>query len=228
MALVETFQALGVFALAFLPGALYVWAFEREAGGWGLGVTDRLLRFIGFSAIFHALAAPLTYIAYRDFIVTGRLAHGKALPLWLWLIAVAYVAIPTLAGTITGVATSAGSRWTRFVAGRSPAPRAWDHLFSAHDLDGWVRLKLKSGEWAVGTYAKSPNGRLRSYAAGYPDAQDLYLAETFECDPQSGEFLADDQDRPISRGIGLLVRWEEVEYLEFIDTRPERRTVAAR
>jgi Family of unknown function (DUF6338) len=220
---VETFQALGVLVLAFLPGALYMWAFEREAGGWGLGVTDRLLRFVGFSAVFHALAAPLTYIAYRDFIVSGRLAHGKALPLWLWLVPVVYVAIPTLAGTFTGVATAAGRNWTRFVAGRSPAPRAWDHLFSAHDLDGWVRVKLKEGGWLAGTFAKSPNGRLRSYAAGYPDAQDLYLAETHECDPQTGEFLVDDEDRPIPRGTGLLIRWEEAQYLEFIDTRPGRR-----
>ena len=224
--MVETFQALAVLVLAFLPGALYVWAFEREAGGWGLGVTDRLLRFVGVSAIFHVLAAPLTYIGYRDFIVTGRLIHAKALPLWLWPIAVAYVAIPTVAGTVTGVATSAGRRWTRFAAGRSPAPRAWDHLFSAHDLDGWVRLKLNGGEWVVGTFAKSPNGRLRSYAAGYPDTQDLYLAETFECDPQTGDYLADEQHNLIPRGMGLLVQWDEVQYLEFIDTRSGRSKTA--
>jgi hypothetical protein len=223
--LVETFQALGVLLLAFLPGGLYVWAFEREAGGWGLGFTDRLLRFVGFSAIFHALAAPLTYIAYRDFIVTGRLAHGKVVPLWLWVVPILYVAIPTVAGTITGVATTAGQSWTRYVVGRSPAPRAWDHLFSVDDLDGWVRLKLKSSKWVVGTFTKPPGSRLHSYAAGYPNVQDLYLAETNECDPQTGELLVDSEGTLISRGIGVLVRWDEVEYLEFIDTRLERLAV---
>jgi hypothetical protein len=69
--LVDTFQALWILLLAFLPGAPYVWAFEREAGGWGLGVTDRLLRFVGVSAVFHALAAPLTYIAYQHYVLTG-------------------------------------------------------------------------------------------------------------------------------------------------------------
>jgi hypothetical protein len=225
--LVETFQALAVFVIALLPGALYVWAFEREAGGWGLGATDRLLRFVGFSALFHTLIAPITYIFYRDFVVTGRLIHAKSLPLWLWLEVLLYVAVPTLAGTITGSATAAGKQWTRFLAGRSPAPRAWDHLFSAHDLDGYVRLRLTSGQWIVGAFAKSANGRLRSYAAGYPDTQDLYLAETFECDPETGDFLADDQQNLIPRGIGVLVRWDGVQYLEFIDARPPREAEAS-
>jgi Family of unknown function (DUF6338) len=188
--MVSTFQALGVLLLALLPGALYVWASEREAGGWGLlGVTDRILRFVGVSAIFHAFIAPLTYIAYRDYVLTGRLARGTPLPLWLWLVPVIYVVIPTSAGFVAGRATAAGKKWTRFIAGRSPAPRAWDHLFSAHDLSGWVRLRLKNDEWIVGAYAVSSNGQLRSYAAGYPDAQDLYLIETAECEPETGKFV---------------------------------------
>lgn len=217
--MVDTFQALGVLVLALLPGALYVWAFEREAGGWGLGATDRLLRFVGFSAIFHALVAPLTYIAYRDYIITGLLSHGRPLPLWLWFVPVTYVVIPTLAGFVTGSATAAGRRWTRFIAGRSPAPRAWDHLFSAHDLSGWVRLRLKNDEWVVGAYASSSNRRLRSYAAGYPEVQDLYLVESAECEPATGRFMLDDSGRPRLRGVGVLIRWEEVMYLEFIDSR---------
>jgi len=217
--LVSTFQALGVLLLAFLPGALYVWAFEREAGGWGLGVTDRVLRFVGVSAVFHALVAPLTYIAYRNSVLTGRLAHGTPLPLWLWLVPVVYVAVPALAGFFTGSATAAGKRWTRFIAGRSPAPRAWDHLFSAHDLSGWVRLKLKNDEWIVGAYARSSSGRLRSYTAGYPDAQDLYLIETAECEPETGKFVLGSDGRPRLRGVGVLIRWEEVMYLEFVDGR---------
>lgn len=217
--MVGTFQALGVLLLAFLPGALYVWAFEREAGGWGLGATDRLLRFVGFSAIFHVLVTPLTYIAYRDYVITGRLAQGRPLPLWLWLVPVLYVAVPVIAGSVVGAATAVGKRWTRFIAGRSPAPRAWDHLFSAHDLTGWVRLRLKNEEWIAGAYATGSNRRLRSYAAGYPDAQDLYLVETAECEPQTGRFVLDDDGQPRLRGVGVLIRWEEVMYLEFVDNR---------
>jgi Family of unknown function (DUF6338) len=216
--LVDTFQALGVLLLALLPGAIYVWAFEREAGGWGLGVTDRLLRFVGVSAVFHVVAAPITYILYQHYIVTGELAHGKPISFLLWLAAVVYVAIPAALGAFVGNATAGGKGWTRFIVGRSPAPRAWDHLFSAHDLNGWVRLKLKNDEWVIGAYARSDSGRLRSYAAGYPNAQDLYLLDTAECEPHTGKFILA-RGQPKLRGVGVLVRWEEVLYLEFIDSR---------
>jgi hypothetical protein len=36
-------------------------------------------------------------------------------------------------------------------------------------------------------------------------------------DPGSGEFLLDDERRPISHGSAILVRWDEVEYLDFIE-----------
>lgn len=214
--MVGTFQALGVFLLAFLPGALYTWAFERETGGWGLGFTDRLLRFVGVSALFHTLVLPVTYLCFKDFVVTGRLAHGSDIPFWLWPAALGYVAVPIAAGAATGSATAAGKPWTRYLTGRSPAPRAWDHLFSRRDLSGWIRLKLKNGDWIVGAYARSANGRIRSYAAGYPDPQDLYLVETAECEPDTGKFILGSDNRPKLRGVGVLIRWEEVLYLEFI------------
>jgi hypothetical protein len=31
----DTFQSLAVFAVALLPGALYIWGFERVVGNWG-------------------------------------------------------------------------------------------------------------------------------------------------------------------------------------------------
>jgi hypothetical protein len=192
---VATFQALAVLLLAFLPGALYVWAFEREAGGWGLGLADRLLRFVGVSAFFHALAAPLTYIGYEDYIVNGRLTHAVKIPILLWLVPLVYVAVPTVSGLIVVNAVSAGKGWTRYIAGRSPAPRAWDHLFSPQDLSGWIRLKLKDGDWIVGAYGQSGERRVRSYAAGYPDAQDLYLVETAECERETGKFILDSEDK---------------------------------
>jgi hypothetical protein len=61
-----------------------------------------------------------------------------------------------------------------------------------------------------------PDGS-RSYAAGYPEDQDLYLVEAIEVDPESGDFLLDEQGEPTLRGSGILVRWDEVEYLDFIE-----------
>lgn len=76
-------------------------------------------------------------------------------------------------------------------------------------------MKLKSGVWVGGAYAPSDEGT-GSYAAGYPEPQDLFLAETVEVDPDSGEFTLSDGE-PIFRGTSLLIRWEEVEFLEFSD-----------
>jgi hypothetical protein len=214
--MVSTFQALGVFLLAMLPGALYVWAFERQAGGWGLSLSDRLLRFIGTSAVFQALGAPITYVLYGTYVHSGRLARGAALPWWLWALVVAYVVVPTACGHIVGHGTRRRRSWALKITGPSPAPRAWDHLFGREALTGWIRLRMKEGGWIVGAYAQSDTGGLRSYAAGYPEDQDLFLIETAECDPDTGAFVVDERGAPRLRGISVLVRWDEVAYLEYI------------
>jgi hypothetical protein len=208
----ETFSALAVLAVALLPGALYTWAFERQAGRWGIGLSDRVLRFIGGSALFHAAFAPLTYWLWSE--QWPRLRDGQTVGLALWLVPVAYVALPALAGTAVGVATRRGAPWAQWFTGPDPAPRAWDYLFQ-YEADGWVRLRMKSGTWVGGAYAFA-NGR-RSYTAGYPDPQDLYLAAAVRVDPDTGEFMIGDGGLVEVLPGGLLVRWEEVEYLEFID-----------
>lgn len=75
---------------------------------------------------------------------------------------------------------------------------------------------MKSGVWLAGAFATRADGS-RSYASGYPEDPDLYLVETVDVDPTTGTFRVDDEGRPIPRGSAMLVRWEEVEYLEFIE-----------
>jgi hypothetical protein len=210
----DTFQALAVLALALLPGALYVWAFERFAGAWGIRLSDRVLRFIEGSAVLHALLAPLTYVSWKQFILSGDLQAGRA-PLWLWAAPLLYVGLPIAAGSAVGLGTRRRARWTRFITGPEPAPRAWDHLFGGRP-DGWIRFRLKSGPWLGGAYTRESDVHT-SYAAGYPEEQDLYLAESVEVDPDTGEFVLDRDDTPVPRDSGILVRWSEVEYLEFIE-----------
>ena len=212
--MVETFEAIGVAAVALLPGALYVWGFERQVGNWGIGLSDRLFRFFGTSALLHAFIAPLTYWVWAEYIRSGDLGAGRPLPFCLWFLVLAYVVLPFLMGSLVGRGTREGSDWARFFTGPDPAPRAWDHFF-ANRPDGWIRLRLKTGVWVGGAYAPSDGG-ISSYAAGYPEEQDLFLAETVEVDPESGEFIFDN-DEPIFSGTSLLIRWEEVEFLEFSD-----------
>jgi hypothetical protein len=68
----DSFQAALVTSLLVLPGALYTWGIERVIGHWGVGLADRLLRFIGISACFHVALAPLTYHSYRLYFRRGR------------------------------------------------------------------------------------------------------------------------------------------------------------
>lgn len=208
----DTFQAIAVVAVALLPGALHVWAFERQAGRWGIGLSDRLLRFVGGSALFHATTAPATYWLWTD--QAPKVRASAPLPWWLWLIVLAYVGAPMLLGTVVGRGVRAERTWTAWFTGPDPAPRSWDHLFG-QKADGWVRLHMKSGGWLGGAFADA-NGR-RSYAAGYPEPQDLFLAAAVALDQDTGEFLLDEDGNVSLLDGGILVRWEEVEHLEFVD-----------
>jgi hypothetical protein len=182
-----------------------VWALERQAGVWGIRLSDRLFRFVGFSAVLHAVLAPVTYMLWIHFVRSGELGAGNA-PLVLWLVPLAYVGAPIVAGTLVGIGTRARKGWTRVFTGPDPAPRAWDYLFSTRP-DGWVRLRLKSGVWLGGAFATMPDGS-RSYAAGYPEDQDLYLVEAVEVDPKTGSFVLDEEGKSVSRGSAILIRWE--------------------
>lgn len=212
--MVDTFEAVVVAALALLPGGLYVWGFERQVGNWGIGLSDRLLRFFGTSALMHAAIAPATYWFWASHIRDGDVAAGRPLSWWTWVAVAAYVILPFAAGSVVGRGTLTGSPWATAFTGPNPAPRAWDHFFASRP-DGWMRLRLKRGVWIGGIYGPSGSG-LPSYAAGYPEPQDLFLAETVEVDPETGEFVLEDGE-PIFRGTSLLIRWEEVEFFEFAD-----------
>ena len=54
-----------------------------------------------------------------------------------------------------------------------------------------------------------------SYAGGHPEPGDLFIVRAADIDQQTGEFQRDDDGNAVLRASGLLVRWEEVEYLDF-------------
>ncbi len=64
----DTFEALAITTLAVLPGALFTWSFEREVGNWGAGLADRVYRFVGFSAMFHAVFAYPEYLLWTNYL----------------------------------------------------------------------------------------------------------------------------------------------------------------
>jgi hypothetical protein len=222
----STLEALGVFLLAVLPGALFIWAVERDVGRWGVRLSDRILRFIAASAIFQVLFLGPLYLLrseywHHEITAPGgemrfenRIADGDALPWWLFLTPIVYLGLPIAAGTLAARAARSSSRAaevaTWVAMGADPEPRAWDYLFWKGP-SGFVRLRLK-GEpphtWVGGLFGAN------SYAAGYPETpQDLWLEKTYVVQ-EDGEFATENGNFVETVG-GLLVRWDDVDLLEF-------------
>ena len=103
------------------------------------------------------------------------------------------------------------------LAGPDPAPRAWDYVFSSRPAAA-VRMRLKpDGSWLGGFYGD------RSYA-GYPEApQDIYLEQTFSMNQDDESFVRDAAGRPVELGTALLIRWDEVLFMEFMSEGEESR-----
>ena len=203
-----TLQAIAAFLIAVLPGALTVWGFERVSGRWSIGLSDRLLRFLGVSAVFHAVLAPATYLVWHSYLRAGALEPGAKLPLGLWAVAVAYVVVPLAIGTLIAVGVKREWKGFGWLVGTNPAPTAWDAVFSSEPTDLYVLMKLKSGDWVGGQYVEG------SYVGGYPEPADIYLRRELQVDQDAEDFVHDAHGNPIPEGeYGLLVRWEEVEFL---------------
>jgi len=75
---------------------------------------------------------------------------------------------------------------------------------------------MKSGTWIGGADGLANNRR--PYASGYPENQELYLTATLTLDAQTGEMVTDETGNPMVHTGSILVRWEEIEYLEFTPT----------
>lgn len=225
--MISTFQALLVTAIAILPGSVYTIARESRGASWAWRRTDAatlIFRFLTASAFFHMLLAPVGYSAYQHVTVNHLVSPGHPFPWawWGWLSS--YIVVPYVFGVwmedsrswkrsprrLLGWPKNA-VRWVLvFISGTDPEPRAWDRLFSKHRT-GYITLKLKDcDEWKAGLWYAP------SYASAYGEDQDLYIAEQIAVD-DSGSVQSDDDGNPIYLGVGLLIRWSEVDYVEFVD-----------
>ena len=214
----ETFEALAVSLLAVLPGASYTFAYERLAGAYGVSLSDRLIRFLAASAIFHALLSGLELWLYRTAFLSGRWSRGEIAAWQFEVMALTYVLLPTAVGTLIGHGRKERWAWVALLTGASPEPRAWDHVWTRPGVTSVVRLRLKSGSWVAGFFG-NVEGAPRSYAAGYPEAADLFLGLQVKVDPDTGSFITDDDGsvQPVEGRTSLLVRWDEVEYADILE-----------
>lgn len=220
--MVATFQALMIALIAVLPGAVYTIARESGGASWAWRRTDTgalVFRFLCASAVFHVLWAPVTYSAYQRLVGSQTLvavAEGRTLSWWWWVVLLAYLCIPFAVGSLTemgrqwrtssSLVKKAVSSIVALYAGSSPEPRAWDWFFDKQK-SGIMRLKLTNDEWKAGLWADS-------FASGYGEDGDLYLAYEYLID-DDGILLRDENGKYKSAGVGILVRWSEIRYLEF-------------
>jgi hypothetical protein len=210
----DTAQTLIIAILTVVPGGVYTWAFEQQAGRYGANFGDRVQRFLAVSVLLVTLQLPVLYLAVRHLLREGFKPFEDNLPWWLWLVALAYVAVPFLLGRLVGLGTAQRARWATWITGPAPAPRAWDELFSRPDLNGWIRVQLSDGRWVCGLWGTSTTTGLTSYASGYPEEKDLLIAEIAETD-ENGEFITE-EGAPVLTGRAAMVAWETTLYSEFI------------
>ena len=231
----NTFEALGILIVAFIPGAAYVWAFERQAGPYGVTLADRMMRFLAASIVVHVALGWFEYMAWR--VALAHVGHIDAAQFAvLWFATLVVVGVPTArrAGpseASTQRATRSETRYARLrgalrldgeggaereasllqiALGRAPAPRAWDHLFGSSP-SALIRMQLHNGAWIGGLFGDE------SYASGYPETSgDIYLERSVAME-EGGSFAYDDEENLIEVGAGILVRWEEVRLLDFFE-----------
>jgi hypothetical protein len=215
--LLPTFVALAVAVLAIVPGAVFVFSYESQLGSYGASLPDRVYRFLAASAVLHAVAAGPTYQLYRSYVATGRLARGAVNPLAVEVAALVYLLVPFIAGTIWGFGARKGWRIIRSFSASSPQPTAWEHVFS-REPQGWARIRLKSGTCIGGLVGRPPGRATPSYASG-PEPQDLFLSATVRVVPETGELQTDDHGYPVVQDGGILIRWDEIEYLQLFEER---------
>jgi len=214
-----TAQALAVVVLAVLPGAAYVWAFERQAGAYGVSAADRTLRLLAVSLIVQLAFSPVAYVVWR------LLYRDEPFAGWqfaiAWLGALLLTGVPCALGTALGLLWSArerpdeyqkvrrllrldrdpGSALLALAAGSRRAPTAWDAMFSAAPA-AHVRVRTKTSGVLIGTYGE------RSYAGAFPHSRDLLLEDTWEVDAGG---------RPVRlRGISVLLPPEEIVAVELM------------
>ena len=203
-----TVQQVVIVLLLLLPGFFYEGARERLQGPTpgALEFGRRIVRSIAASVVLDAIYV----VAIGPWLVTTFISpHGRE-PVGLSGVIirprqaaatalVTIVLIPALVALAEYRLAHRG-RHARF----TDAPTAWDGLF--RDLpECLIRVRLKSGIWVGGWYSTS------SWAASYPNANDLYLEKQYSMS-SVGLFGA-----PLDGSGGVYISGADIEVLEIIN-----------
>lgn len=207
----QTLEALLIIAIAIVPGAAYRLSFEGVVGPWGTTLSDRVVRFLVYSAIFHAVLSLPLYIIWHTVVIDGDL-HSPEVPQSpaLALIPIGYVLLPGVFGLVHGLL----AKNNRGVL-QDPHPTAREYLFG-YERRGWVRVKLTDGSWIAGFYGLSSATGLKGYASSYAESDaDILLSEIVNVYADSGEWRVDSDGALSISSSAILIPWRQISHLEF-------------
>lgn len=158
------------------------------------------LRLLTFSCLNYALWAGLIYaILILDTFRNSAFRTGVA---WGCIIFIS----PTVLGVLGALNSQKG--WLRWLfrkvglASIHEIPTAWDYKFSKTDRFVWVQVTLTDGTRIAGKYGS------KSFSSSAAEERDLYLQELMKITKEGW--------KPIPRSDGILVKGNEIKYIEFI------------
>ena len=151
----------GVSLLVFVflfPGVFFGWGYAQSRPLHSGRAREWLIRYASMSAGWLAVGAWPLHWLYTTY--WQDLVDGNALPRPVYLVPVAYLAVPAFTGWCAGQIAlklrGCAQRNERFgrLLGTGATPSAWDHLFDSREA-GLVRCQSRSGRWVGGLYDAS-------------------------------------------------------------------------
>jgi hypothetical protein len=198
-----------LFTLAFLmPGFIMTWVVGLFVPSRRMETSSTVLKLLSLSFLDFAVCFPLV-----AWILFGKYFQGDFVALTTAMATVGII-MPVILGLVIGVG---GQRdWLGKALGRlklnviHPLPVSWDYVFGGRTDDTYIKVTLIDGTVRAGKY-----GPL-SFAASYPDGNDLFLEALYEID-DGGTWT----EHPTVEGIWIASG--DIRCIEFMKPEPEEK-----
>jgi hypothetical protein len=196
----STFNAV-IYTVCFLvPGLLIDWTVSRFFSKKSEQVPLILLRFLTFSCVNYVVWIFIYLLPWDKSFLTN--------PAFLAVIFLLIIFIsPFFLGLIFGVTSQQQlvERGLENLGFRmlSGFPTAWDYKFGRINEPLWVLVTLKDGSEVVGRFGKN------SFASSESSERDLYIESVYQV-------LEDNPWQPVTATSGILIKAEEIRYIEFL------------
>lgn len=166
-----------------------------------------VLRLVTFGSVNYALWSWLIYLMNTSAFFQQH--PGRLIIAWFFILLIS----PLLIGLVAGNVRQTGSLRRRLqMLGLNPMhyiPTAWDYKFPCINTREWVKVSLKDGSTICGLFASG------SFCSSDPHERDLYIEEAYK-------ERENEQWSPVPLSRGVLIRPDEIRYIEFFNADPEK------